>query len=1443
MGLEPSGEQIYPLPGRNPEKYAEQMPIPRNAAGNRASAAAARNGLVEAVRALVFTQNWADVRRTIDAHPALLSDMCTELFDLAIEQLREVGNLTGVRRYEQFRDLLVLARQIGVDDAIADMVGEDLSPELRAAVAPLAEPSTAGGLGPEQRIGLIRRALELAGPEETPRTWGSLHGLLGEALLDDRTGDRGQNAEDALDAFRKALSRLSKASQPVLWAVTMNNLARAHTEQTRGDPDDHHAQARAALRQAVEVFIDEAGPRILAVETERMLLALAGGTPADLRRAIDLLRRTLVFVDATVTAGHPADLPRLAQLLDDVVRVSTDDEDAGELPEDMRTDDPVWDRAVGGMVLLTEYLRTGEVDTLWRALHRLEDAARSTDASHPRRGDVLAALGSALWSYHGRVHDPTARDQGTTAHRQAVALLPPGSLPHVACLAALAGDLAQRHQETGERGDLDEAIDLMGQAASSLPDAPQDAALLRQLGDYRLARHSAYGDPADLDTGLDALRAAEALIPPDAAGRFRVLTALSSALVVRYGRQGDLADLEEALTHGREALGLASDRSGARFVLLRELGRNLTSRYERTRRPADLDEAVQYSREALALSPATVSVRAELLLHLGLALNLRHDLRQQSDDLTDCIELVQQAVDLCPPGTAFRDVTLNMLSGVLRDRYFRTGDMADLAQSIDLSHEALRLAPPGTLRRPHLVNLGVALRQRYARSGELSDLDEAIAQWREAYDISSTDTAGLPSERLSVLIGLSVALLDRHRHTRDGGHLQEAVDRVREAWALASSSTGVDVNIANCLATTLLNRYWQDGDPHDLDEAELVLRRAADADQSSVHGQMFLPSTLARVLGHRYDNAVAGGEPADPDEARSLFRRAVTAGLAANPELARVDSQVWGEWAARRNSWREAAEAYGYGLQAMERLFRAQLTRTTKELRLRDVQGLAVAAAYALAKSGDAVSAAVALERGRALILSEALERSRARLEQLASIGRADLSERFRRSSTALAALEHRALAQANRPGMVLPPSAAAPVAAPEADLTDALRTARTQLDAVVADIRQVPAFEQFLDPPGFDDVRAAATTPLVYLAAAEQGGYALMVADDRVEVCWLPSLTAVSLRAQVETYLRAYRARASDPVAWVGVLDATTRWLWNVVMEPVVTALAPADRAALVPAGLLGLLPLHAAWREDVTAPSGRRYALDDLLLTYTPNARARVAAAEQARAAAHDGLLAVDDPRPVAAGPLPAAGREVQEALKHFTRARRLDGGRATLRAVEDALGDHPILHFACHGFADVAEPLASGLMLAHDQSLTLRDLLRHGSLSARLAVLSACETAVPGTELPDEVVNLPTGLLQAGVAGVVGSLWSVSDTSTMALMARFYELWRSDGLDPPEALRRAQQWVRDAPNGAKRDRYPDVEELSGNRVPTKARRLWEQLRAHRSPSYWAAFVYVGE
>jgi CHAT domain-containing protein len=117
---------------------------------------------------------------------------------------------------------------------------------------------------------------------------------------------------------------------------------------------------------------------------------------------------------------------------------------------------------------------------------------------------------------------------------------------------------------------------------------------------------------------------------------------------------------------------------------------------------------------------------------------------------------------------------------------------------------------------------------------------------------------------------------------------------------------------------------------------------------------------------------------------------------------------------------------------------------------------------------------------------------------------------------------------------------------------------------------------------------------------------------------------------------------------------------------------------------------------------------------------------------------------------------------------------------------------MHFCGHAFAGWSEPAQGGLMLAEDRVLTAKELSLM-RLAMRLAVLSACETGVPGTELPDEVIGLPTALIESGVAGVVASLWSVADESTARLMEHFYRLWREDGVAPNEALRLAQMELR--------------------------------------------------
>ena len=206
--------------------------------------------------------------------------------------------------------------------------------------------------------------------------------------------------------------------------------------------------------------------------------------------------------------------------------------------------------------------------------------------------------------------------------------------------------------------------------------------------------------------------------------------------------------------------------------------------------------------------------------------------------------------------------------------------------------------------------------------------------------------------------------------------------------------------------------------------------------------------------------------------------------------------------------------------------------------------------------------------------------------------------------------------------------------------------------------------------------------------------------------------------------------------------------------------------QAVLIPSGLLGLLPLHAAWTDEGNT---RCYAMDQVSFTYAPSA-AGLRAAQGLAGVQAGTILAVDNPD----GSLRFSYEEVTAAVDSFAQKTVLAGGQATAEHLKAALPHHAVLHFSTHGMAGFDRPLESRLLLANGQSLTLGELLDLRLPGARLAVLSACETGIPGTNLPDEVISLPSGFLQAGVGGVVGSLWAVSDASTMMLMARFYEAY---------------------------------------------------------------------
>jgi CHAT domain-containing protein/tetratricopeptide (TPR) repeat protein len=150
---------------------------------------------------------------------------------------------------------------------------------------------------------------------------------------------------------------------------------------------------------------------------------------------------------------------------------------------------------------------------------------------------------------------------------------------------------------------------------------------------------------------------------------------------------------------------------------------------------------------------------------------------------------------------------------------------------------------------------------------------------------------------------------------------------------------------------------------------------------------------------------------------------------------------------------------------------------------------------------------------------------------------------------------------------------------------------------------------------------------------------------------------------------------------------------------------------------------------------------------------------------------------------------------------------------------LNQFRILHFATHGFVNPDNPELSGIVLSlvDKKGKPIRGFLRLGDLfnldyPAELVVLSACETGL-GKEVNGEgLVGLTRGLMYAGAARVMVSLWQVNDEGTSLLMQEFYQQMLQQNKTPAVALRAAQM------------------------------KLWENPK-WRNPYYWSAFTVQGE
>lgn len=214
----------------------------------------------------------------------------------------------------------------------------------------------------------------------------------------------------------------------------------------------------------------------------------------------------------------------------------------------------------------------------------------------------------------------------------------------------------------------------------------------------------------------------------------------------------------------------------------------------------------------------------------------------------------------------------------------------------------------------------------------------------------------------------------------------------------------------------------------------------------------------------------------------------------------------------------------------------------------------------------------------------------------------------------------------------------------------------------------------------------------------------------------------------------------------------------------------------------------------ETLPAPGDpSKYLIEGTTLEVAPSID--VLANPRPPARTPDSLLLIGDPEPaVEVYPrLPFAAREIELISNAFSTKKQtvIRGAQAYPEAYRDA---HPEqfswIHFAAHAAANQRTPLDSVLILSkHGASyqLSARDVM-NVPLNARLVTLSACRSAGTKTYSGEGQVGLSWAFLRAGARSVVAGLWDVTDRSTAALMADFYDQLSHD-IQPVDALRHAK------------------------------------------------------
>jgi tetratricopeptide (TPR) repeat protein len=968
---------------------------------------------------------------------------------------------------------------------------------------------------------------------------------------------------------------------------------------------------------------------------------------------------------------------------------------------------------------------------------------------------------------------------------------------------------------------LEEAIRILRAVLESTPVHERDGALTN-LANALVLRAEYFSGAADLDEAIELLRQALRCRSGEDDHRAATHSNLSGNLLRRFFRTHDPRDRAEAVVHSRAAIALTESgrpHSAHRFSIH---ALALATEGHHTGSSELLGQGFEVLDHALQIEVGVRTDRQSIAKAAARVLRIKFDTTGEVADLTRLIKYLRTSVRLIPLGQADHCVYSDMLAWALLDRYEHTGSVLDLDDARLIAQASLSHSLEGSPEHINfLVTASTVGAREFERTHDQETITAAIDQIREAVqrsegrpqqgsylsvmchllrmraeatrshsDIDAAVECGRQavgpdeaSASVAAIGNLSHALRARFDMTQNRADIAEAVALAR--LNVPRETTASDrAHSLQSLGTALISSFSTTDELQMLDEAIDTLTEALDLCPPDHPDRCSLRYNLGLALRKRHRGH---GDHHLIRQALDSFRMA--ADVATAPSWNRCyAAREWARTAAWAGYRGESVRGYELAIELLPLAAAVSLPPASREHHLRAFRHLAAEAAVAAVEFGRPQLAALLLDQGRGVILTQAIE------------AKTDLL-RLKRAHPKIHARWTQVHAILDIGGEPM---------SPLRDDHPRRRNAAQQLHSTLSRrIRKLPGFERFLLPLTSESITSlAADHPLCLPFSDRTRCYALVIANNDVDVLRLET-SPDELRAQYES-LRT----ATSNLPMTGRNNRMWKileWTWATTVEPVLRSLGVTDpphsgrqwpRLTWVPSGHYCAFPLHAAGTRTALAEANGDSALDRVLSSYAPTLRVLHETRNDPYPASSGAPLLVGVstlPADSADAGLGTIGRAVAEAEwianRFFPGYRPWLGDAATVENVLAELPRTGWCHFACHSVFDEANPSNSYLAL-YDGRLTVAEIMRRARAEAGFAYLSACGTAHAHEGLLEESLHMASAFQVAGFRAVVGTLWRVHDESAERFARGVYDRLQEAGIDIAHAVHlaaRAERSIR--------------------------------------------------